>query len=960
MSIRKDTINLEIRINGENSGKTMRQLTATASQLKREMRELDPASQAFANKAKELQRVNTTLSDISASTRGVSRGFASSTNSVVTFLAAYAGIGAMQAFGLQLFDQIKKLNSLDQAYKLLIPETEKRARADEFLTGLAKNYGLELTKLRDEYIKYNASAKASNLALADQELVFESVAKAGAVLGLSTETQSRAFTALQQIMSKGKVSAEELKGQLGDALPGAVTIMAKALGVGTGELQKMLERGEVMADDALPKFARELQKAYGVDQVKTIDNISSAQNRFKNTFSEIVSEIGERAAPLIIQGFDLLSKLVGILFAFVNVLIAIPGFVKENRVAIGSLIVAIISLNTATIASTGSFLASQIVLRGITIATNAYTLATKGLSAAMKANPIGFVIAALSLLIGVISTAYQRSETFRGALDGLANFAKEFFKIILEGFQAFGKGFSLLKDGQFTEAFKSFGTGLTKLNPVSAALTEGKRLGAAFNKGFKDSLKKSADDKEAKDLLAQNAKIQNELATGGTGTGGGGGTTGKAGTGKPTPPEDRTGLANNLSSNDLISLSLKARQEALKASQKVLADELDKELDLLQTSKNLGELTEEQYGLAVIDIKRKGKEDELLLLTQYNETETNGYRDKYNELLELNAAFADTSAKQRFDLLAGSFTNELSTLEAQYLQGLLTEEEYQNARLELKKFYIEQELALLQSNGLSDTETFRNKELEKLRIQKEISDQSIALKKKEADIKREIETASFGAFNAFVDLAIEASNRETGTRKKNAELIKQFEKARILVNLYAEISGYYKAAAGQGPLGIALAVVQSITAAARAAIGISKVNSQKFKYGGLLDGPSHTHGGIPITMGGVQAAEAEGGEAFINKRSTAAFRPILSAINSFNGWGRKFETGGVLPGLSISPSSITAQSPTSSLQSSTLERKFEALIDLLGQGLDVRAAVVYTDIEAKSNTINSLRAATRT
>jgi hypothetical protein len=61
---------------------------------------------------------------------------------------------------------------------------------------------------------------------------------------------------------------------------------------------------------------------------------------------------------------------------------------------------------------------------------------------------------------------------------------------------------------------------------------------------------------------------------------------------------------------------------------------------------------------------------------------------------------------------------------------------------------------------------------------------------------------------------------------------------------------------------------------------------------GLLVGPSHAKGGIKInTPGGM--IEAEGGEAIINKRSTAMFKPILSAINEAGG-GVKFANGGMV------------------------------------------------------------------
>ena len=74
--------------------------------------------------------------------------------------------------------------------------------------------------------------------------------------------------------------------------------------------------------------------------------------------------------------------------------------------------------------------------------------------------------------------------------------------------------------------------------------------------------------------------------------------------------------------------------------------------------------------------------------------------------------------------------------------------------------------------------------------------------------------------------------------------------------------------------------------------------SDKFEQGGLtkggmFKGASHANGGVKFAVGG-RIHEAEGGEAIINKRSTSMFRPMLSAINSYNGNGVKFADGGLL------------------------------------------------------------------
>jgi hypothetical protein len=62
-------------------------------------------------------------------------------------------------------------------------------------------------------------------------------------------------------MSKGVIMSEELKMQLGDALPGAVQVFARALGITEAELFKMMETGSVLAAETLPKVAEAYRAA---------------------------------------------------------------------------------------------------------------------------------------------------------------------------------------------------------------------------------------------------------------------------------------------------------------------------------------------------------------------------------------------------------------------------------------------------------------------------------------------------------------------------------------------------------------------------------------------------------------------------------------------------------------------------------------------------------------------------
>jgi tape measure domain-containing protein len=149
----------------------------------------------------------------------------------------------------------------------------KHAQAVTGDTALAaKNFDSSATKRCALGVAFDSSAQAyAKLAAASKEhplkapkpgKFFTAVSEASRVLGLSSYESEGALNALQQMMSTGTVQAEELRGQLGERIPGAFNLAAKAMGVTTKELGKMMEQGEVLAEDLLPRLAQVLRSQY--------------------------------------------------------------------------------------------------------------------------------------------------------------------------------------------------------------------------------------------------------------------------------------------------------------------------------------------------------------------------------------------------------------------------------------------------------------------------------------------------------------------------------------------------------------------------------------------------------------------------------------------------------------------------------------------------------------------------
>ena len=158
-----------------------------------------------------------------------------------------------------------------------------------FVKKLANDYSQDLVALMQNFAQFHAACEKTNLDLENQKMVFESLTKAAAYYHMSSDRTKDMMNAVTQMMSKGKVAAEELRRQLGNALPGAFNLMAAALGVSNAQLDDMMRKGQVLAADALPRFAAMLNT---VTKDADFNSLQMSLNRLKNTWYELVESSG--------------------------------------------------------------------------------------------------------------------------------------------------------------------------------------------------------------------------------------------------------------------------------------------------------------------------------------------------------------------------------------------------------------------------------------------------------------------------------------------------------------------------------------------------------------------------------------------------------------------------------------------------------------------------------------------
>lgn len=229
--------------------------------------------------------------------RGVNQvksAFKSMQMQILTFVAALGagGIG-LSNFVSRFIDVARETNRVTTALKNVSGGMAWYADNQRYLLGLAKKYGLEINALTANYAKFTAAASISGMSMMDQRKVFESVSRACTAFSMSADDSNGVMLALSQMMSKGKVSSEELRLQMGERLPVALQAMAKAAGVSISGLDKLMKEGKLMSADVLPKFAEALNEM--IPDIDT-DNLETSVNRLKNTFTELVNSTGVQSS----------------------------------------------------------------------------------------------------------------------------------------------------------------------------------------------------------------------------------------------------------------------------------------------------------------------------------------------------------------------------------------------------------------------------------------------------------------------------------------------------------------------------------------------------------------------------------------------------------------------------------------------------------------------------------------
>ncbi|NJA04155.1 tape measure protein [Methylococcaceae bacterium WWC4] len=221
-----------------------------------------------------------TLEKQAAINSRASESFSTLRASIASVIVVAAAFDA----GRELVSVSARYDSINRSLEATTKSAAEAANSLSFVNDTAWRLGAGLQATSRSFANVQASAAGTILEGEPARKIFLAIEEAMSKLGKTSDETDGALLAIGQMMSKSTIAAEELRGQLAERLPGAFQLMAKAVGVSTAELSKMLEQGEV-GIDVLPRFAEELNKAYSNGNFNGIENNIQ---RIKNAWDQFV------------------------------------------------------------------------------------------------------------------------------------------------------------------------------------------------------------------------------------------------------------------------------------------------------------------------------------------------------------------------------------------------------------------------------------------------------------------------------------------------------------------------------------------------------------------------------------------------------------------------------------------------------------------------------------------------
>jgi|688.fasta_scaffold49220_3 tape measure domain-containing protein len=336
-----DKISVSYDANIDDMKRKLEELIALNNRLKRSSEDVSGAyskagssiSSANASVAQSTTVINNYNNSVNNTTNNVTRMGSAVNNAskqvsefdgllsrVASRMAAYFAIDSLVNFGKSVVDTTRKVELMQNRLSFVFGSVTGGREAFDRLYDTSQKLGIGFQELGDGFSSFAIAAKMAGFSAKESEGMFTKVAIALRGAGANSLQTQRSFYALQQMLSKGVVAAEELRRQLGEALPGASDLMTKAYNrlhpaqqVTNLGFTKLLENGKIISAEILPEFARVLEETFAPAVAGKSGSLDASLTRVTNSWERFKLSLGEANFQTIISFTTELTEAIDLL-----------------------------------------------------------------------------------------------------------------------------------------------------------------------------------------------------------------------------------------------------------------------------------------------------------------------------------------------------------------------------------------------------------------------------------------------------------------------------------------------------------------------------------------------------------------------------------------------------------------------------------------------------------------------
>lgn len=501
---RRQREQVELVVNGQRVTASMREMRGAAAELERQLDELaqdDPARGPLIAALQELRaRIRSVGEEVTGVTETTSR-----MRQVMTYAFGSVIGGGIEGLidkvletGKAVFDTTAKFETYGKVLSNALGSDSLGQKALQDIQHLAATTPFSIDELTSSFIKFvNRGLQPS---MADLTKLGDLAASQGKSFDQLTEAVLDAGTGEFERLKEFGIAASKSGDQVSLSFKG---------------INQTVANTPEAINAAILAFGEAKGVAGGMALIA--GSLEGQLSNLGDTADQTAVEWGQTLRPAFVAVLSTMGFLLGVLKE-------LPGFLKENKGALLGLAGALVVLNAEQVEFNLMLLEEAVRTKAGLVwkaasaaATDVMTFSWKGLNAVMKANPIGFVIGLVMLLVGALVTAYEKSEKFRAVINGLGAALKEFVvtyvKGAIEGLMGFYDVFMGVITGNSDRIKKGFSE---QFNGLKAMYWDaGKNAAQAYGEGYRteQAAQDSQANKEYEERRATFAKrIQDELA----------------------------------------------------------------------------------------------------------------------------------------------------------------------------------------------------------------------------------------------------------------------------------------------------------------------------------------------------------------------------------------------------------------------------------------------------------------